>query len=73
MPYVVHMPKHEQTPASEHVTAADAALILDCDRSTVHRLIARGALTPTLKLPGLRGAVLFARADVESLAEERAA
>ena len=55
------------------VTVAEAAALLACDRRTVHRLVERGALTPALKLPGLRGALVLDRAAVEALAVERAA
>jgi len=41
--------------------------------SSVIRLVKAGKLTPVQKLPGLRGAYLFNRADIEALAAERAA
>jgi len=41
--------------------------------SSVIRLVKAGKLTPVQKLPGLRGAYLFNRADIEALAAERGA
>lgn len=57
---------------NDAITTAEVAALLDVDRRTVHRMVAAGALTPTLKLPGLTGALLFDRADVEAFAAERA-
>lgn len=68
MPNVLHMP-----PTIEHLPTSEVASVLSCDVRTVHRLVARGDLTPVIKLPGIRGALLFARTDVEALAERRAA
>ena len=56
------------------VTTAEALTILrKSSPSTVTRLVQAGKLVPVQKLPGLRGAFLFNRADVEALAAERAA
>ena len=52
----------------ELVTAADAAAILKRPRREVTRLVERGALTPALKLPGIRGAYLFEADAVARLA-----
>lgn len=59
-------------PQLEQCTTKQAAEALHTDRKGVRRLVERGALVPVLKLPGLTGAYLFARADVEALAAERA-
>lgn len=53
------------------LTTKQAAEVLRTDRKGVRRLIERGALVPVQKLPGLTGAYLFDRADVEALAAER--
>ena len=56
------------------VTTAEAGRILGIQSpSSVTRLVQAGKLSPAQKLPGLRGAYLFDRADVELLAKERAA
>ena len=56
------------------VTTDEARQILHYARhSSVTRLVELGRLEPAIKLPGLRGAFLFRRADVERLAQERAA
>lgn len=56
------------------VTTAEALEILrKSSPSTVTRLVQAGKLAPAQKLPGLRGAYLFNRSDVERLAAERAA
>ncbi len=70
MPIFTHMPKFEQ---DDLVTSADAARILGVHVATVARRVASGSLRPALKLPGETGAYLFARADVERLAADRAA
>lgn len=53
------------------VTTAEAATILGSSVWSVRRLVQAGALEPTMKLPGLRGAFLFSRSDVEAIASER--
>lgn len=55
--------------APDLIGRAEAADILGCSR----RHLARLPLTPALQLPGSKGAVLYRRTDVESLAYERAA
>jgi Helix-turn-helix domain len=50
------------------VTSAEAATIIGRDVRTIHRLVERGDLQPATKLPGIRGAFLFRREDVERLA-----
>lgn len=49
---------------------AEAASILGRDRTMVHRYIREGRLETAGKLPGLTGAYLLLRADVEGLAAE---
>jgi len=61
-----------QKPA-EPMSAAEAADLLNCHRSTIARYVATGKLTAATKLPGRTGAYLFDRAAVEALAAERAA
>lgn len=46
----------------------EAAERLGVSVRTIHRLVARGHLTPATKLPGSTGAYLFAAADVAALA-----
>lgn len=51
---------------TELIGVAEAAEIIGRDKRTVHRMVARGELEPASKLPGLRGAFVFRRADVEA-------
>lgn len=67
MPYLVRMPNLHLIPTAE------AARILQVHVRTVHRLVESGALTPVVTAPGLRGARMFDRRDVERLARRRAA
>lgn len=46
----------------------EAAERLGLSVRTIHRLVARGHLSPATKLPGSTGAYLFAAADVDTLA-----
>jgi hypothetical protein len=55
--------------APDLIGRAEAAQILRVSR----RHLARLPLTPAMQLPGSTGAVLYFRADVLALAEERAA
>lgn len=55
------------------ITTAEAARILRVTPSGISRMVARGDLEPVMKLPGLRGAFLFERADVDALIAERKA
>lgn len=59
-------------PQVDTITTAQTAARLRTDRKGVRRLMSRGDLVPAMKLPGATGAYLFAAADVEALAEERA-
>ena len=71
-----HMPKVENSETStvlpDWMTASDAADDLGIGRSTRALWAREGKITPLMKLPGIRGAYVFARADVERLAQERA-
>jgi len=44
--------------------------MLSVDRATFNRWVKAGRLTPALTMPGLTGARLFDRRDVEALAAE---
>lgn len=52
---------------------AEASELTGLDRRTIHRMVERGELKPVSKLPGLRGAYIFNRADIERIAAERKA
>lgn len=54
-------------------TAQARELLGKASPSTIARWVAAGKLVPAHKLPGLRGAYLFHRTDVEALAKGRAA
>ena len=62
------MPNMDTT-ADAEVTAAEAAEILGKDRRQVTRLVKRGTLTPSRKLPGYTGAYLFWKSDVTAISE----
>lgn len=49
------------------MTTSEVCGLLGIGSSTVSRWAMSGALAPARKLPGLRGAYLFRRADVEAL------
>ena len=49
------------------ITSAETCAALSIDRSTLSRWVAAGKITPALKLPGIRGAFMFDRADVERI------
>jgi excisionase family DNA binding protein len=53
------------------LSTAEVATIYGCHVRTVHRMVARGQLTPAIKAPGKTGTLLFRRSDV--LAAARAA
>lgn len=50
------------------IGSAEAAEILGKDQATISRWVANGTLKPATKLPGLSGAFLFHRTDIETLA-----
>lgn len=55
------------------IGVAEASQITGLDKRTLHRKVERGELTPVSKLPGLRGAYIFNRSEIEKLARERVA
>lgn len=65
--------RHGGPMLTDWVSASDAADMLGIDRSTLNEWAREGKITPIAKLPGRTGARLFARADVERLAQERSA
>lgn len=54
----------------DQITSRQAAEIAGTTISTINRWVESGKLTPTVVLPGYRGARLFARKDVEELSEK---
>lgn len=68
MPYVLPM-----TTAPDLLTAAEVARIYGVHVRTVHRMVAKGDLSPAIKAPGIRGALFFRRSDVLAAAARRAA
>lgn len=54
------------------IPTAEVARIYGCQVRTVHRLVERGILTPAIKAPGKRGALLFRREDVFAAAVQAA-
>ena len=68
------MHKMRAMPNGQLISTDEARQILNYAKaSSVARLVAQGELTPAAKAPGLRGAFLFRRSDVEALAAKRAA
>lgn len=58
---------------NDEVTTREALEILHLAHpASITRFVAEGKLKPSRKLPGIRGAYLFFRADIEQLAAERA-
>ncbi len=55
------------------IPASEVARIYGCHVRTVHRLVAKGDLTPAIKAPGAKGAYLFRRGDVLALARSQRA
>ena len=49
------------------LTTSEVCDTLEVGTSTISRWVADGRLAPARKLPGLRGAFLFRRADVDAL------
>lgn len=58
---------------SAPLTSLEAAEVLDVSYSTISRMVADGRIKPLKKLPGLRGAHLFAASEVERVRQERTA
>ena len=53
------------------LTTRQAATRLRVDVSTLSRWVASGRIHPAIKLPGIRGAMLFDPAEVERVEAER--
>ncbi|MCB4209177.1 helix-turn-helix domain-containing protein [Arthrobacter sp. UM1] len=68
---VVKIPNFVDSP--EVLTTREAARLLGLTVSAVHQVVRRGELSPQLKSPGARGAFFFSRAEVQELAQVRAA
>ena len=54
------------------VGSDEASRILGIHRATFLRWVADGLIAPVHETPGIRGAKVFRRADVEQLAREKA-
>lgn len=54
------------------MTTAQVVARIGRSNSTVIRMVTEGKLSPVFKAPGIRGAYLFNRSDVEALAEGNA-
>lgn len=60
------------TPADDELIGArDAEALAGLARGTIGKLVAAGKLEPHVKLPGIRGAYVFRRADITAFAAER--
>ncbi len=66
MPYLRHVPKIQD----DLIGVAEASQLTGLDKRTLHRKVDSGELIPVTKLPGLRGAYIFNRADIEALLTE---
>ena len=62
-----------QNERTDVIPLSEAARILGLSVRTMHRRIADGVVVPVSKLPGLRGAYIFDRSDIERLAKEKVA
>ncbi len=65
---VLGMPTDEP----EELVTAEVCKLLNIDRTTVTRWVQAGKLTPARKLPGVSGAYLYKRADIDAMLERRA-
>jgi predicted site-specific integrase-resolvase len=52
------------------IGSAEACELIGVDRSTLSRWVTLGKITPAMRLPSPKGAMLFKRADVERLKVE---
>lgn len=66
-----HLSMQETIP--DIIGADEASAILGIDRSTLTRWIAAEKILPIRKLPGDKGAWLFSRAEIQRLADLKAA
>jgi excisionase family DNA binding protein len=55
------------------IGTAEAMQLLGVSKDTLIRMAARGEITPLHKMPGITGAYVFDRAEVEKVAAERTA
>lgn len=55
----------------ELIGSSEAASIIGVSRATLTRWVQSGEIEPAKKLPGLTGAALFERADIDAKAAER--
>jgi len=56
---------------SHLIGTREASKVLGVSRTTFQRLVASGDLEPETRIPGLTGAMLFDRSDVNYLAAQR--
>jgi predicted site-specific integrase-resolvase len=61
-----------QRPADELIGTSEVAKLAKVDVATVNRWVKAGRLQATAKAPGVTGANLFRRGDVETFLAERA-
>jgi excisionase family DNA binding protein len=62
---VMHMTDRDE------VLTQEAARILGVSKATISRMVERGTLTPSRRVSGIRGAMWFRRADIETVAASR--
>lgn len=60
-------------PVPDLLGTVEAAAVIGVQRSTLSHWIAKGRISPAMKLPGTTGALLFERAEVERVRDEYAA
>lgn len=74
MACAMHKMTHMQppSPTPELVASVDVCKRLGIDRSTLSRWVKDGTAVPAMRLPGKRGAFLFAPAEVDRLVEAKA-
>lgn len=62
-----------RNPGDDLITTAQVAELLGVTVAWANKLAAKGALPVAHKLPGLTGAYLFRREEIERIAAQRAA
>lgn len=67
------MAKDELNPLDGLIPTSVASSLLGKPAAAISRMVRTGRLTPAHKLPGLTGAYLFRRTDVEALARDEIA
>jgi predicted site-specific integrase-resolvase len=60
------------SPTPDLIASVEVCKRLRIDRSTLSRWVKNGEATPAMRLPGPRGAFLFAPAEVDRLVETKA-